>query len=105
MFDIYSETDFVNLCELSSISSSKILAGIFPIKNIRTLNNLNNKINGINKDNPLFKTLKKADEKDFQKLSSSYLVDLLIKYKKDLDGVHIMTAGDLKVASKLSEKI
>ena len=27
------------------------------------------------------------------------------KYKKDLDGVHIMTAGDLKVASKLSEKI
>ena len=59
----------------------------------------------INKDNPLFKTLKKADEKDFQKLSSSYLVDLLIKYKKDLDGVHIMTAGDLKVASKLSEKI
>tara|TARA_B100001559_G_scaffold4476_1_gene3803 strand:+ start:1770 stop:2624 length:855 start_codon:yes stop_codon:yes gene_type:complete len=102
---LYSETDFVNLCELSSISSSKILAGIFPIKNIRTLNNLNNKINGINKDNPLFKTLKKADEKDFQKLSSSYLVDLLIKYKKDLDGVHIMTAGDLKVASKLSEKI
>lgn len=102
---LYSEEDFINLCKLSNKNSYKVLAGIFPIKNAKTFKNLNHKIDGINKNNTLFKKLKISSEEDFLKISSEHLINLLIKYKKDLDGVHIMTAGDLKLASKISEKI
>tara|TARA_Y100001936_G_scaffold219813_1_gene233497 strand:- start:39580 stop:40494 length:915 start_codon:yes stop_codon:yes gene_type:complete len=102
---LYSELDFINLSKLSALSSNKILAGIFPIKNKKTFKNLNNKINGINKDNSLFKELKKTKEEDYLKISTEYLIDLLIKYKKNLDGIHIMTAGDIKLASQISSKI
>ena len=102
---LYSEEDFINLCKLSNKNSYKVLAGIFPIKNAKTFKNLNHKIDGINRNNTLFKKLKISSEEDFLKISSEHLINLLIKYKKDLDGVHIMTAGDLKLASKISEKI
>ena len=102
---LYSELDFINLSKLSTLTSNKILAGIFPIKNKKTFKNLNNKINGINKDNSLFKKLRKTNETDFLDVSSEYLINLLKKYRKDLDGVHIMTAGDIKLASKISSEI
>jgi homocysteine S-methyltransferase len=102
---LYSEEDFVNLRELSKFSKCKIFAGIFPIKNKKTFKNLNNKINGINRNNILFDELKKSKEEDFINISSKYLIELLKKYKKDLHGVHIMTAGDIVLASKISNKV
>lgn len=102
---LFSEDDFVNLATLSKKTKNKILAGILPIKNKKTFNNLNKKINGINKDNELFNTLKKIPERDYLKISYKYLIDLLNKYKNDLDGVHIMTAGDIELASKISSNI
>ena len=102
---LYSEEDFVNLRELSKFSKCKIFAGIFPIKNKKTFKNLNNKINGINRNNILFDELKKSKEEDFINISSKYLIELLKKYKKDLHGVHIMTAGDIVLACNISNKV
>ena len=102
---LYSEEDFINLSKLSKFSKCKIFAGIFPIKNKKTFKNLNSKIDGINRNNILFDELKKSNEKDFLKISSKYLIKLLKKYKKDLHGVHIMTAGDISLASKISNEV
>ena len=102
---LYSEEDFANLSKLSERANCKILAGIFPINNIRTFKNLNSKIDGINKDNDLFNLLRKTRESSFLKESTKYLTKLLGAYKKNLDGVHIMTAGNIELASRISNKI
>ena len=78
---------------------------ILPIKNKQILDNLKNKINGISKSNLLFEKLSKAREKDFSRISIDYFADMLSCYKKHLDGVHIMTSGDIKMAAKIAKTI
>ena len=102
---LYSEKDFVLLSKLSKNKSYQILAGILPIKNKKTFVNLIKKINGISKVNELFDLLSGANEKDFADISTKYLLNLLEKYKSELDGVHIMTSGDIRLASKIADKI
>ena len=102
---LYSEKDFVLLSKLSKNKNYQILAGILPIKNKKTFVNLINKINGISKVNELFDLLSGANEKDFADISTKYLLNLLEKYKSELDGVHIMTSGDIRLASKIANKI
>ncbi len=102
---LFAENDFELLVKLSKNKKYKILAGILPIKNKQILHNLKNKINGISKSNLLFEQLSKATEKDFAKISINYFADMLSCYKKYLDGVHIMTSGDIKMAAKIAKII
>ena len=102
---LFTENDFELLVKLSEKRKNKIFAGILPIKNKKTLYNLKNKINGISKKNVLFEHLSKAKEKDFTKISTKYFVEILSKYKKYLDGVHIMTSGDIRLATKIAKII
>ena len=66
---------------------------------------MQNKINGISKKNILFKKLSESNERDFAKISIDYFVNLLTKNKKYIDGIHIMTSGDIKLAAKISKII
>jgi len=102
---LYSEKDFILLSKLSKNKNYQILAGMLPIKNKKTFHNLVNKINGISKVNELFNLLSKEREKDFTNISTKYLLNLFKKYKSELDGVHIMTSGDIKLASKIANQI
>ena len=81
---LFAKNDFELLVKLSKNNKYKILAGILPIKNKQILDNLKNKINGISID---------------------YFADMLSCYKKHLDGVHIMTSGDIKMAAKIAKTI
>ena len=102
---LFTKNDFELLVKLSKNKKYKVLAGILPIKNKQILDNLKNKINGISKSNLLFEKLSKAREKDFSKISIDYFADMLSSYKKYLDGVHIMTSGDIKMAAKIAKTI
>ena len=102
---LFTKNDFELLVKLSKNKKYKVLAGILPIKNKQILDNLKNKINGISKSNLLFEKLSKAREKDFSKISIDYFADMLSCYKKYLDGVHIMTSGDIKMAAKIAKTI
>ena len=102
---VYTDNDFEKLIKLSKRKNYKILGGILPIKNKKTLYNMQNKINGISKKNILFKKLSESNERDFAKISIDYFVNLLTKNKKYIDGIHIMTSGDIKLAAKISKII
>lgn len=102
---LFTKNDFELLVKLSRNKKYKVLAGVLPIKNKQILDNLKNKINGISKSNLLFEKLSKAREKDFSKISIDYFADMLSSYKKYLDGVHIMTSGDIKMAAKIAKTI
>ena len=102
---LFTENNFELLVKLSKNKKHKIFAGILPIKNKKILYNLKNKINGISKKNLLFEQLSKANERDFTKISIKYFVEILSNYKKYLDGIHIMTSGDIKLAAKIAKII
>ena len=102
---LYTDDDFEKLIKLSKNKEYKILGGILPIKNKKTLFNMKNKINGITKGNKLFEILSKSKESDFVNISTDFFLKSLEKYKRHLDGIHIMTSGDIKLAVRISKVI
>ena len=102
---LYTDDDFEKLIKLSRNKEYKILGGILPIKNKKTLFNMKNKINGITKGNKLFEILSKSKESDFVNISTDFFLKSLEKYKRHLDGIHIMTSGDIKLAVRISKVI
>ncbi len=102
---LYTDDDFEKLIKLSKNKEYKILGGILPIKNKKTLFNMKNKINGITKGNKLFEILSKSKESDFVNISTDFFLESLEKYKRHLDGIHIMTSGDIKLAVRISKVI
>ena len=102
---LYTDDDFEKLFKLSKNKEYKILGGILPIKNKKTLFNMKNKINGITKGNKLFEILSKSKESDFVNISTDFFLKSLEKYKRHLDGIHIMTSGDIKLAVRISKVI
>ena len=102
---LYTDDDFEKLIKLSRNKEYKILGGILPIKNKKTLFNMKNKINGITKGNKLFEILSKSKESDFVNISTDFFLESLEKYKRHLDGIHIMTSGDIKLAVRISKVI
>ena len=102
---LYTDDDFEKLIKLSKNKEYKILGGILPIKNKKTLFNMKNKINGITKGNKLFEILSKSKESDFVNISTDFFLKSLEKYKRHLDGIHIMTSGDIKLAVRIRKVI
>ena len=102
---LYTDDDFEKLIKLSKNKEYKILGGILPIKNKKTLFNMKNKINGITKGNKLFEILSKSKESDFVNISTDFFLESLEKYKRHLDGIHIMTSGYIKLAVRISKVI
>ena len=49
--------------------------------------------------------MQKMDENDIFNYSKEYLKNLIKVYKEDLDGIHIMTSGDISKALKLIENL
>ena len=102
---IYSESDFELMSKLSLNTDYKILCGILPITNSKVLNNVFKKLGGINIDTEHLKKIKKIDENKIFNHSKEYLKNLIKVYKDNLDGIHIMTSGDISKALKLIENI
>ena len=49
--------------------------------------------------------MQKIDENDIFNYSKEYLKNLIKVYKEHLDGIHIMTSGDISKALKLIENL
>ena len=102
---IFSESDFELISKLSMKTDYKILCGILPITNTKVLNTVFKKLGGVNIDSQHLKKIKNIDENEIFNYSKEYLKNLIKVYKSHLDGIHIMTSGDISKASKLIENI
>ena len=102
---IYSESDFEKIIRLSDSKDYKIFAGILPVKNKRILDNLLKKLGGISIDSPHLVDLAKCDDKKIHSHSSNHLKKLIKIYKKNLDGLHLMTSGSIIEASNLVKNL
>lgn len=98
---IYSESDFEKIIKLSKSKDYKIFAGILPVKNKKILGNLLKKLGGITIDSPHLVELANYDDKKIHSHSSKHLKELIKVYKKNLDGLHLMTSGSINEASNL----
>ena len=102
---IFSEKDFELMSKLSLKTDYKILCGVLPITNIKVLHNVLKKLGGIDVESEHLKKMQKIDENDIFIYSKEYLKNLIKVYKEHLDGIHIMTSGDISKALKLIENL
>lgn len=98
---VYSEYDFDLVAKISKNKNYKILCGVLPISNIFALNNIIKKLGGINVNSKHIRELKRMNNKRMSSSSEEYLKKLISEYKNDLDGIHVMTYGNIAKASKI----
>ena len=98
---VYSEYDFDLIAKISKNKNYKILCGVLPISNIFALNNIIKKLGGINVNSKHIRELKRMNNKRMSSSSEEYLKKLISEYKNDLDGIHVMTYGNIAKASKI----
>ena len=98
---VYSHENLDFISQISRKKNYKILCGILPITNKKILKNIVNKIAGIPIDNKHLNKLKKLDDYEMEQYSIEHSSRLIKEYKSNLDGIHLMTSGDIKRANKI----
>ena len=63
--------------------------------------NIVNKIAGIPIDSKHLNKLKKLDDYEMEQYSIEHSSRLIKEYKSNLDGIHLMTSGDIKRANRI----